>query len=102
MRGCIAHALRRQQIFRARVFSSKTGRNAEMPINEGFLRCHKSCRDEKIRHGRDRSRQIFSRTTLPAQPASQREKFFTQNAFSGVSKHLMRRKTRESVPSDSL
>jgi hypothetical protein len=45
---------------------------------------------------------FFLRTTRSTPPTSQREKFFAQNAFSGVSQHPMRRKTRESVPSDSL
>jgi hypothetical protein len=61
------------------------------------MRCHKFQRDAKIRHECDRSRQIFSRATLRVQPTSQRKKIFARNAFSGVSKRWMRRKTRESV-----
>jgi hypothetical protein len=101
-RDTIARATSLRQISRTHDFSRKTAYSVEVPINEGFLRRHEFHRDKKIRRDRDHSRQIFSCTTLPARPTLRCKKFFAQNAFSGVSKHPMRRKTRESAPSDSL
>jgi hypothetical protein len=72
-----------------------------MPMNEGFLRCHSFCHSEKIRRDSDISREIYSHATTPAQPNFAAQKNFAPNAFMDALKGLMRRKTSESVPSDS-
>src|ERR1700693_1608061 len=72
-----------------------------MPMDQGFLHGHNFCHGDKIRHASDILRENFSRTTTPARSTPQRKKYFASNAFMDVLKGLTRRKTRESVPSDS-
>jgi hypothetical protein len=90
-----------RKIFRARNFLRKNRRHAEMPMDQGFLHCHNFCYGDKIRHDSDILREIFPRTTTPARSTPRRKKNFASNAFMDVLKGLTRRKTSESVPSDS-
>jgi hypothetical protein len=70
-------------------------------MEQGFLHCQNFCHGDKIRHDSDILREIFPRTTTPTQSSQRRKKNFASNAFMDVLKGLTRRKTRESVPSDS-
>jgi hypothetical protein len=47
MRNRIAGTTPRQKLLRARDILRENRRNAEMPMNEGFLRCHDFCHGEK-------------------------------------------------------
>jgi hypothetical protein len=100
-RNGIVHATPSRKTFRPRKFLRKYRHHAEMPMNEGFLHRHNFCPGEKARRDSDILRETFSRTTTPAQSTPRRKKNFAPNAFMDVLKGLARRKTRESVPSDS-
>jgi hypothetical protein len=59
MRNCIAGTTPRQKLLRVRDILRENRRNAEMPMNEGFLRCHDFCHGEKTRRDSAISRRIF-------------------------------------------
>jgi hypothetical protein len=97
----IVRAMALRKLFRARNFLRKNRRHAEMPMDQGFLHRHNFCHGDKIRHDSDILQETFSRTTTPARSTPRRKKNFASNAFMDVLKGLTRRKTSESVPSDS-
>jgi hypothetical protein len=74
MRNCIVGATPPQKHFRMCDILRKNRRNAEMPMDQGFLRCHNFCHGEKLRRDSDISRKILSHAMTPAQSSSRRKK----------------------------